>query len=169
MGSLDGQVYAGPFLPASLGRRTMTLTHRLFGIRSCNEVITGQRGRPCLEYDIHRCLAPCVEALCSPDQYAEAVNDARLLLEESSAVEPPLPPARRSTALLWPAIAAALFLGLAASSYQWWRATQPVERPLARLNVDLGPAALPAVAGGSLYLRGQNTLFCIRDQKVAAR
>jgi excinuclease ABC subunit C len=77
----DGQVYAGPFLPASLGRRTMGLAHRLFGIRSCNEVITGQRGRPCLEYDIQRCLAPCVEQLCSRDDYARAVADARLLLE----------------------------------------------------------------------------------------
>ena len=36
--------YAGPFLPAKLARRTMTLSHRLFGIRSCNEVITGLRG-----------------------------------------------------------------------------------------------------------------------------
>src|SRR5215216_3824519 len=35
--------YAGPFLPAKLARRTMTVSHRLFGIRSCNEVITGQR------------------------------------------------------------------------------------------------------------------------------
>ena len=33
----DGNVYAGPFMPASLARRTMGLTHRLFGIRSCNE------------------------------------------------------------------------------------------------------------------------------------
>ena len=54
-------VYAGPFLPARLARRTMALTHRLFGIRSCNEVITGKRARPCLEYDIKRCLAPCVD------------------------------------------------------------------------------------------------------------
>ncbi len=38
----DGTYYAGPFMPASLARRTMGLTHRLFGIRSCNEVITGQ-------------------------------------------------------------------------------------------------------------------------------
>ena len=44
-----GDFYAGPFLPAKLARRTMTLAHRLFGIRSCNEVITGQRERPCLE------------------------------------------------------------------------------------------------------------------------
>src|SRR6266446_4041813 len=41
----DGTFYAGPFMPASLARRTMGLTHRLFGIRSCNEIITGRRGR----------------------------------------------------------------------------------------------------------------------------
>src|SRR5919109_5109271 len=69
-----GDFYAGPFLPAKIARRTMTLTHRLFGIRSCNEVITGKRGRPCLEYDIKRCIAPCVDAICSPEQYAEAVK-----------------------------------------------------------------------------------------------
>ncbi|MDE3131276.1 MAG: UvrB/UvrC motif-containing protein, partial [Acidobacteriota bacterium] len=59
----------------------MSLTHRLFGIRSCNEVINGQRGRPCVEYDIHRCIAPCVEALCSPEQYGQAVDATRLFLD----------------------------------------------------------------------------------------
>jgi excinuclease ABC subunit C len=77
----DGHVYAGPFLPARFARRTMSLTHRLFGMRSCNEVITGQRGRPCLEYDIKRCLAPCVETLCSPQEYQRAVQDTKLFLE----------------------------------------------------------------------------------------
>src|SRR5574339_794267 len=77
----DGHYYAGPFLPASLGRRTMGLTHRLFGIRSCNEVITGERGRPCLEYDIKRCIAPCVRELCSPEMYREAVEHTKLFLE----------------------------------------------------------------------------------------
>jgi excinuclease ABC subunit C len=77
----DGHVYAGPFLPAKLARRTMALTHRLFGIRSCNEVITGRRGRPCLEYDIHRCIAPCVDAICSETEYRRAVEDTRLFLE----------------------------------------------------------------------------------------
>jgi excinuclease ABC subunit C len=76
-----GDFYAGPFLPAKLARRTMTLAHRLFGIRSCNEVITGQRGRPCLEYDIKRCVAPCVREICTADQYAAAVADTKLLLE----------------------------------------------------------------------------------------
>ncbi len=76
-----GDFYAGPFLPAKLARRTMTLSHRVFGIRSCNEVITGQRGRPCLEYDIKRCLAPCVAEICNEEQYGVAVANTRLLLE----------------------------------------------------------------------------------------
>ena len=77
----DDHYYAGPFMPAKLGRRTMALTHRLFGIRSCNEVITGERGRPCLEYDIRRCIAPCVREICSEQTYAVAVQDTRLFLE----------------------------------------------------------------------------------------
>jgi excinuclease ABC subunit C len=59
----------------------MGLAHRIFGIRSCNEVITGQRARPCLEYDIKRCIAPCVAEICSQEQYGVAVANAKLLLE----------------------------------------------------------------------------------------
>jgi len=77
----DGNVYAGPFMPASFARKTMALTHRLFGIRSCNEIIDGRRGRPCLEYDIKRCLAPCVADICSEDRYRRAADDTRLFLE----------------------------------------------------------------------------------------
>src|SRR5689334_17014555 len=77
----DGDFYAGPFLPAKLARRTMTLAHRLFGIRSCSETITGKRARPCLEYDIKRCIAPCVSEICTEVQYGVAVDNTRLLLE----------------------------------------------------------------------------------------
>jgi excinuclease ABC subunit C len=77
----DGSFYAGPFLPAHFARKTMSLTHRLFGMRSCNELITGKRDRPCLEYDIKRCLAPCVDAICSPEDYGGAVKLTRLFLE----------------------------------------------------------------------------------------
>ena len=77
----DGNVYAGPFMPASVARRTMSLAHRLFGIRSCNEIIDGKRDRPCLEYDIKRCLAPCVESICTHRAVPAAVEQARLLLE----------------------------------------------------------------------------------------
>ena len=77
----NGDFFAGPFLPAKLARRTMALTHQMFGIRSCNEVITGLRPRPCLEYDIGRCLAPCVATICTEERYAVAVADTRLFLE----------------------------------------------------------------------------------------
>jgi excinuclease ABC subunit C len=77
----DGNVYAGPFMPAAVARRTMSLAHRFFGIRSCNEIIDGRRDRPCLEYDIHRCLAPCVETICTIERYGRAVDQARLLIE----------------------------------------------------------------------------------------
>src|SRR5205809_4492553 len=76
-----GSLYAGHSLPAKFTRRTMALTHRLFGIRSCNEVITGKRGRPCLEYDIKRCIAPCVDTICAPADYARAVEMTQLFLE----------------------------------------------------------------------------------------
>ncbi len=77
----DGSFYAGPFLPAHFARRTMALTHRLFGMRSCNEVITGKRGRPCLEYDIKRCIAPCVDTICSAEDYGRAVGMTQMFLE----------------------------------------------------------------------------------------
>jgi excinuclease ABC subunit C len=78
---VDGSVYAGPFMPAAFARKTMALTHRLFGIRSCSEVITGKRGRPCLEHDIKRCIAPCVDSICTAEQYREAVRLTGLFLE----------------------------------------------------------------------------------------
>ncbi len=77
----DGSFYAGPFMPAQFARKTMSLTHRLFGMRSCNEVITGKRDRPCLEYDIKRCIAPCVETVCSAEEYGRAVKLTHLFLE----------------------------------------------------------------------------------------
>jgi excinuclease ABC subunit C len=79
--SEDGNAYGGPYIPASLGRRTSALTHKLFGVRSCKEVLNGRRPRPCLQYQIHRCLAPCVAEICSPEQYRQACEDARLFLE----------------------------------------------------------------------------------------
>ena len=81
----DGHLYAGPYLPASLARRTIGLAHRLFGLRSCNEEITGKRDRPCLEHQIGRCVAPCVDTICTAAQYQEAVDRTRLLLEGRTA------------------------------------------------------------------------------------
>jgi len=77
----DGSFYAGPFMPARFARKTMALTHRLFGIRSCNEVITGKRDRPCLEYDIKRCIAPCVDTICTAEEYGRAVEMTQMFFE----------------------------------------------------------------------------------------
>jgi excinuclease ABC subunit C len=77
----DAHFYAGPFMPAALARKAMSLSHKLFGIRSCNEIITGQRPRPCLEFQIKRCAAPCVDTLCTESEYRVAVEHTKLFLE----------------------------------------------------------------------------------------
>jgi excinuclease ABC subunit C len=77
----DGDAYGGPYIPAKLGRRTAGVVHKLFGIRSCKEVLNGRRPRPCLQYDIGRCLAPCVAEVCPPERYRQAAEDAALFLE----------------------------------------------------------------------------------------
>jgi excinuclease ABC subunit C len=77
----DGALYFGPFLPASLARKTIDLINRTFQLRTCDIEIDGKAPRPCLEYHIKRCLGPCVKGLCTPDQYQESVRDVRMLLE----------------------------------------------------------------------------------------
>ncbi len=79
----DGNVYAGPFMPASLARRDDVAQRT--GCSASDRATrrsTGRRGRPCLEYDIKRCLAPCVGSRsAAPSAYGAAVDDARLFLE----------------------------------------------------------------------------------------
>ncbi|MDH3403949.1 MAG: excinuclease ABC subunit UvrC [Acidobacteriota bacterium] len=76
----DGAEYYGPFLPGGLARRAIKLTQKLFGIRICTIEIDGSLPRPCLYYDMKRCLGPCVDGLTSPEAYAGAVEAARLFL-----------------------------------------------------------------------------------------
>jgi excinuclease ABC subunit C len=76
----DGALYFGPFLPAGYARRTIKLINRYFRLRTCNLEIKGDLPRPCLDYQMKRCLGPCVSSLCSREEYARAVNDVRLLL-----------------------------------------------------------------------------------------
>jgi excinuclease ABC subunit C len=77
----DGALYFGPFLPASMARKTIDVINRTFQLRTCDIEIDGKAPRPCLEYHIKRCLGPGVKGLCNADQYQEAVRDVRLLLE----------------------------------------------------------------------------------------
>ncbi len=77
----DGASYYGPMLPASLARRTLDLVNKAFQLRTCDLEIDGRLPRPCLEYHLKRCLGPCVKGLCTQEEYAEAANDVKALLE----------------------------------------------------------------------------------------
>ncbi len=80
----DGAMYFGPYLPASLADKTLTLINREFQLRTCSDEvyeIYKRAKRPCMEYQIKRCMGPCQKDLCAPTAYAETVNDVRLLLE----------------------------------------------------------------------------------------
>jgi excinuclease ABC subunit C len=77
----DGSHYYGPFLPASLARRTLDLINRAFQMRTCEIEIDGKLPRPCLEYHLKRCLGPCVKGLCTLEEYQEAAGDVKTLLE----------------------------------------------------------------------------------------
>ncbi len=76
----DGAQYFGPFLPASYARQTLKLVNRCFRLRTCNLEIDGTLPRPCLDYQMKRCLGPCVAGLCTKAEYDRAVEDVRLLL-----------------------------------------------------------------------------------------
>jgi excinuclease ABC subunit C len=76
----DGALYFGPFLPASYARQTIKLVNKYFKLRTCNLEIDGTLPRPCLDYQMKRCLGPCVSGLCTKEQYDRAVEDVKLLL-----------------------------------------------------------------------------------------
>jgi excinuclease ABC subunit C len=80
----DGAAYFGPYLPAALADKTVSLINREFQLRTCSDEvyeIYKRAGRPCMEYQIKRCLGPCQKDLCAPKQYREATDDVLLLLE----------------------------------------------------------------------------------------
>ena len=77
----DGSAYFGPYFPASLAYRLVHLIHKRFLVPSCTVDLTRHHPRPCLQYYIHRCLGPCVEALVPDERYAEAARDVRMFLE----------------------------------------------------------------------------------------
>lgn len=76
----DGAKYFGPFSPAHQARKTIHLLNKYFGIRGCEEKVPGKRKRPCLDYDLRLCTAPCV-AYISEKEYKESVDNAQLFLE----------------------------------------------------------------------------------------
>jgi len=72
--------YFGPFPNVSAVRETLSLLQKSFKVRQCDESHFKNRSRPCLQYQIERCKAPCVEYI-SKQAYAEDVRHTRMFLE----------------------------------------------------------------------------------------
>ena len=75
-----GGRYFGPYPSAGSVRETLRLMQKLFPVRQCEESFYRNRSRPCLQYQIKRCTAPCV-SLVTQQGYARDVDDAVLFLE----------------------------------------------------------------------------------------
>ncbi len=76
----DGARYFGPYANAGSVRRTLDIVNKLFPWRSCTKTITGTDPRPCLDYYINRCIAPCT-SYCTKEEYDEVIKQVILFLE----------------------------------------------------------------------------------------
>jgi excinuclease ABC subunit C len=76
----DGERYFGPFASAGSVRQTLKVLRNIFPFRTCSRDITGTAPRPCLEYHLGRCLAPCTGAV-SRVEYASVIKEVILFLE----------------------------------------------------------------------------------------
>ncbi len=79
----DGGRYFGPYASAKSVRTTLDLVKKLFPWRSCDKEITGSDPRPCLEYYIRRCIAPCT-SFCTPGEYRDVIDQTMLFLDGKS-------------------------------------------------------------------------------------
>jgi excinuclease ABC subunit C len=79
----DGAFYFGPYHSASSCREALRVVNRHFQLRTCTDHVLHNRRRPCLQYQIKRCPAPCVLPV-SPEAYGDQVRDVRLFLDGKS-------------------------------------------------------------------------------------
>src|SRR5467141_2042671 len=76
----DGALYFGPYSSASSIRETLGIVNRHFQLRTCTDSVMANRRRPCLQYQIKRCPAPCVYSV-SQEEYRRSVDEVALFLE----------------------------------------------------------------------------------------
>lgn len=72
--------YFGPYPSAISARNTLSLLQKIFPVRQCEDNFYKNRSRPCLQYQIKRCSAPCVD-LINKDDYSKDVKNVCLFLE----------------------------------------------------------------------------------------
>src|SRR5919204_3438006 len=76
----DGARYFGPFASASSIRETLSIVNRHFQLRTCTDSVMANRRRPCLQYQIKHCPAPCVYSV-PQEEYRRSVDEVALFLE----------------------------------------------------------------------------------------
>lgn len=72
--------YFGPYPSSPAVKETLNLLQKLFKVRQCEDSYYSNRSRPCLQYQIKRCSAPCV-GIVSPEDYAQDLHNTRLFLK----------------------------------------------------------------------------------------
>ncbi len=79
----DKNEYFGPFTNVTAVRETIRLMQQIFSLRTCERRLPEQQGkeRPCLNYQMGRCPAPCQKGTISPEEYGESVEKARRFLK----------------------------------------------------------------------------------------
>jgi len=78
-GKVPGRFF-GPYPNSVAARETLQLLQKLFRLRPCEDTFFANRSRPCLQYQIGRCSAPCV-GLVTPEAYARDIGDAVQVLQ----------------------------------------------------------------------------------------
>lgn len=76
----DGSKYLGPFHSSTAVQETLEIIRKAFPLRTCSDTVFRNRTRPCLEYQIKRCLGPCALPV-DPEEYRSQLKNALLLLE----------------------------------------------------------------------------------------
>jgi excinuclease ABC subunit C len=79
----DGSKYFGPYASAWSVRETLDTIRKVIPLRTCSDGVFRNRARPCLEYQIKRCLGPCCLPV-DPDVYRQHLREALMLLEGKS-------------------------------------------------------------------------------------
>jgi excinuclease ABC subunit C len=76
----DGAQYFGPYSSSAAVKETLQFLQKIFPLRTCKDVEFNARQRPCIEYEIKRCLAPCCNLIGSED-YERIVKDAIIFMD----------------------------------------------------------------------------------------
>ena len=75
-----GGTWFGPFPSSGAVKESLNVLQKIFRIRNCSESFFRNRTRPCLQYQINRCTAPCVEYI-TPEEYQQDIRHATMFLE----------------------------------------------------------------------------------------